>query len=90
MKLADPELIAWAWVVDFPFYEWSEEQNKIDFGHNPFSMPQGGLEALNSKDPLDVLAHQYDIIANGLELSSGAVRNYDPRHHVPRVRDCRL
>ena len=78
MKLADPELIAWAWVVDFPFYEWSEEQNKIDFGHNPFSMPQGGLEALNSKDPLDVLAHQYDIIANGLELSSGAVRNYDP------------
>ena len=76
LMLADPDVIAWAWVVDFPFYEWNE--NKVDFGHNPFSMPQGGLDALTTKDPLDILAYQYDIIANGLELSSGAVRNYDP------------
>lgn len=78
MNLADSGVIAWAWIVDFPFYEWNEELRKIDFGHNPFSMPQGGLEALNTKAPLDILAHQYDIIANGLELSSGAARNYDP------------
>jgi aspartyl-tRNA synthetase len=77
MKLADPNLIAWAWVVDFPFFEWSEQDQKVDFCHNPFSMPQGGLEALTTKDPLDILAYQYDIIANGLELSSGGVRNYD-------------
>ena len=83
MKLADPNLIAWAWIVDFPMYEWSEEKAKNaktgwDFAHNPFSMPQGGLEALNEKKPDEVLAYQYDIIANGLELSSGAVRNKDP------------
>ena len=78
MKLADPNEIAWAWVVDFPFYEWSEQDQKVDFCHNPFSMPQGGLSALMTKDPLDILAYQYDIIANGLELSSGGVRNYDP------------
>lgn len=77
-RLADPNVIAWAWIVDFPFYEWSEQDKKIDFGHNPFSMPQGGLEALATKEPLSILAYQYDIIANGLELSSGAVRNYDP------------
>ncbi len=77
-KLADPNVIAWAWIVDFPMYEWSETDQKVDFGHNPFSMPQGGLEALNSKDPLTILANQYDIIANGLELSSGAQRNKDP------------
>ena len=77
MQLADPNLIAWAWVVDFPFFEWSEQDQKIDFCHNPFSMPQGGLEALTNKEPLDILAYQYDIIANGLELSSGGVRNYD-------------
>lgn len=78
LNLKDPNLIAWAWIVDFPMFEWSEIENRIDFGHNPFSMPQGGLEALNTKDPLDILADQYDIIANGLELSSGAVRNMDP------------
>ncbi len=78
MQLADPNMIAWAWIVDFPFYEWNDQDGKIDFGHNPFSLPQGGLEALNTKEPLDILAHQYDIVANGLELSSGAVRNYDP------------
>lgn len=78
LNLKDPNLIAWAWIVDFPMFEWSEIENRVDFGHNPFSMPQGGLEALNTKEPLDILADQYDIIANGLELSSGAVRNMDP------------
>lgn len=78
LNLADPNMIAWAWVVDFPMFEWSDTDNKIDFGHNPFSMPQGGLEALNTQDPLTINADQYDIIANGLELSSGAVRNKDP------------
>ncbi|KKQ27140.1 MAG: Aspartate-tRNA ligase [Candidatus Magasanikbacteria bacterium GW2011_GWC2_37_14] len=77
LNLKDPNLVAWAWVIDFPMYEWSELENKVDFGHNPFSMPQGGMEALKTKDPLDILAYQYDIIANGLELSSGAVRNMD-------------
>jgi aspartyl-tRNA synthetase len=78
LDLIDENEIAWAWIVDFPMYELDEKNNKINFGHNPFSMPQGGLEALNSKKPLEVLADQYDIIANGLELSSGAVRNKDP------------
>ncbi len=78
LELKDPNVVAWAWIVDFPMYEWDEENEKVDFGHNPFSMPKGGLEALNTKDPLDIIADQYDIIANGLELSSGAVRNKDP------------
>lgn len=77
-ELADPNVIAWAWIVDFPFFEWNDDTNRVDFAHNPFSMPQGGMEALNTKDPLDINAFQYDIIANGLELSSGAVRNKDP------------
>jgi len=77
-ELADPDVVAWAWIVDFPMYERDKATGKIDFGHNPFSMPQGGLEALETKDPLDILAFQYDIIANGFELSSGAVRNKDP------------
>ncbi|MFH8219487.1 aspartate--tRNA ligase [Streptomyces sp. NPDC018057] len=66
------------WIVDFPMYEKDEETGKIDFSHNPFSMPQGGLEALENKDPLDVLAWQYDIVCNGVELSSGAIRNHEP------------
>jgi aspartyl-tRNA synthetase len=78
MDLKDPNLVAWAWVVDFPMYEWDEVNEKIDFGHNPFSMPKGGMKALKTQNPLDILADQYDIIANGLELSSGAVRNKDP------------
>ncbi len=65
-------------IVDFPMYEFNPETKKIDFTHNPFSMPQGGLEALNTKDPLDILAYQYDIVCNGVELSSGAVRNHNP------------
>jgi len=78
LKLLDENIIAWAWVVDFPMYEKNPETGKIDFGHNPFSLPQGGMDALLNSDPLDVIAEQYDIIANGLELSSGGVRNTYP------------
>jgi len=66
------------WIVDFPMFEFNEEQQKIDFSHNPFSMPQGEMEALETKDPLDILAWQYDIVCNGVELSSGAIRNHRP------------
>ena len=66
------------WIVDFPMFELDEETNKIEFSHNPFSMPQGGMEALETKDPLDILAWQYDIVCNGVELSSGAIRNHKP------------
>lgn len=66
------------WVVDFPMYEKDEETGKIDFSHNPFSMPQGGMDDLETKDPLDILAWQYDIVCNGIELSSGAIRNHEP------------
>ncbi len=76
--LKDPNVVAWAWITDFPMYEYNEREKKIDFGHNPFSMPQGGMEALETQKPLDILAWQYDIIANGLELSSGAIRNNRP------------
>ncbi len=66
------------WIVDFPMYEYDEELKQVVFSHNPFSMPQGGLEALNSQDPLEILAYQYDIVCNGVELSSGAIRNHRP------------
>lgn len=66
------------WVVDFPMFEKDEDTGKIDFSHNPFSMPQGGMEALRTQDPLDILAWQYDIVCNGVELSSGAIRNHEP------------
>jgi aspartyl-tRNA synthetase len=66
------------WIVDFPMFEFNDETNHVDFSHNPFSMPQGELEALNTMDPLDILAYQYDIVVNGVELSSGAVRNHRP------------
>ena len=68
------------WIVDFPFYEENEETGAVEFSHNPFSMPQGGLDALNNKNPLDILAYQYDLVCNGVELASGAVRN-----HVPEI-----
>ncbi len=64
------------WIVDYPMYEWNEDTKQVDFSHNPFSMPQGGLDALENKDPLDILAYQYDIVCNGVELSSGAIRNH--------------
>ena len=79
LQLVDKNRFAFCWIVDFPMYEWSEEEKKIDFSHNPFSMPQGGLAALNEKDPLEILAYQYDIVCNGVELSSGAIRNHDPQ-----------
>ncbi|MCR5788877.1 MAG: aspartate--tRNA ligase [Lachnospiraceae bacterium] len=66
------------WIVDFPMYEIGEESGELEFCHNPFSMPQGGMEALNDRDPLEILAYQYDLVCNGVELSSGAVRNHDP------------
>ena len=77
LKLIDEDRFAFAWIVDFPMYEADEETGKIDFSHNPFSMPQGGLEALNG-DPLDVLGYQYDLACNGYELISGAIRNHQP------------
>lgn len=69
---------SFCWIVDFPMYELDEKTNKIEFCHNPFSMPQGGLDALNNQDPLSILAYQYDLVCNGIELSSGAVRNHEP------------
>ncbi len=78
MKIVNENLMAWAWIVDFPMYEKDPQTGKIDFFHNPFSMPVGGLESLNSQEPLDVKADQYDLVANGYEMASGAVRNYDP------------
>ena len=75
--LIDDSVYKFCWIVDFPMYELTDS-GKIDFCHNPFSMPQGGLEALETKDPLDIYAYQYDIVCNGIELSSGAVRNHDP------------
>ncbi|WP_030752515.1 aspartate--tRNA ligase [Streptomyces griseus] len=74
----EENVFRFAWIVDFPMYEKDEETGRIDFSHNPFSMPQGGLEALETKDPLDVLGWQYDIVCNGIELSSGAIRNHEP------------
>jgi aspartyl-tRNA synthetase len=78
LGLIEEGAFRFCWIVDFPMYERSEETGQIEFSHNPFSMPQGGLEALESKDPLAVLAHQYDIVCNGVELASGAIRNHRP------------
>ena len=72
------ECYEFCWVVDFPMYEIGEESGELEFCHNPFSMPQGGVEALENQDPLEILAYQYDLVCNGVELSSGAVRNHDP------------
>jgi aspartyl-tRNA synthetase len=77
LGLTDMDRYAFAWIVDFPMYEWDEEAKKVDFSHNPFSMPQGGLEALNG-DPLSVYAWQYDLACNGYELVSGGIRNHKP------------
>ncbi|MEO7240342.1 MAG: aspartate--tRNA ligase [Sphingomicrobium sp.] len=78
LDLIDEKRFDFCWIVDFPMFEYDEESKKIDFSHNPFSMPQGELEALETKDPLDILAWQYDIVCNGVELSSGAIRNHRP------------
>jgi len=77
LKLADPNTVAWAWITDFPMYMKNDE-GQLDFMHNPFCMPQGGMEDLENKDPLDILAYQYDIVGNGYELCSGAIRNHRP------------
>ena len=78
LNLIDPNVYKFCWIVDFPMFEEDEETGEIIFSHNPFSMPQGGLEALQTKNPLDILAWQYDIVCNGVELSSGAIRNHRP------------
>ncbi|MFM8185558.1 MAG: aspartate--tRNA ligase [Alphaproteobacteria bacterium] len=78
LSLIDQNIYKFCWIVDFPMYELDHETNKIEFSHNPFSMPQGGIESLNSKNPLDILAFQYDIVCNGVELCSGAIRNHKP------------
>ncbi|MDB5183118.1 MAG: aspS [Candidatus Saccharibacteria bacterium] len=77
-KLKDPNIVALCWIVDFPFYEYDEQNKKLDFGHNPFSMPKGGLEALKAEDKLGILADQYDMVMNGYEICSGGVRNHNP------------
>ena len=77
-KLKDPNVIALAWIIDFPFYELDETTKKLDFSHNPFSMPKGGLEALRGSDKLSIVADQYDMVMNGYEICSGGVRNHNP------------
>ncbi|MDD5290681.1 MAG: aspartate--tRNA ligase [Patescibacteria group bacterium] len=79
LNLKDNGKVAWAWIYDFPMFDYSElEEGKIDFSHNPFSMPQGGMKALETKKPLEILAYQYDLVCNGYEISSGAIRNHEP------------
>jgi aspartyl-tRNA synthetase len=78
LNLIDESIYKFCWIIDFPMYELNNENGKIEFSHNPFSMPQGGLEALNSKDPTTIKAFQYDIVCNGVELCSGAIRNHKP------------
>jgi aspartyl-tRNA synthetase len=78
LDLSEKNAFRFCWITDFPMYEWDEEAKKVDFSHNPFSMPQGGLEALTTRDPLTIKAYQYDIVCNGIELSSGAIRNHRP------------
>jgi aspartyl-tRNA synthetase len=78
LGLIEQNTFKFCWIVDYPMYEWDEVEQKIIFSHNPFSMPQGEMDALETKDPLEILAYQYDIVCNGIELSSGAIRNHKP------------
>ncbi|WP_169545462.1 aspartate--tRNA ligase [Sneathiella aquimaris] len=78
LDICEKDVFKFCWVIDFPMYEYDEKEKKLDFSHNPFSMPQGGLEALETMDPLDIKGYQYDIVCNGIELSSGAIRNHRP------------
>ena len=78
LDLIDRDRFELAWIVDFPFYEWDEDNKKVDFAHNPFSMPQGGMEALEGQDPLTLKAYQYDLVCNGYEIASGSIRNQSP------------
>ena len=82
LNLVDTERFELCWIVDFPFYEWNDEDKKLDFAHNPFSMPQGGLDALNNQDPLTIKAFQYDMVCNGYEMASGSIRNQSPETMV--------
>jgi len=82
LDVVDKDRFALCWIVDFPFYEWDEEEKRVDFAHNPFSMPQGGLEALNGEDPLSLTAYQYDAVCNGFEIASGSIRNQEPETMV--------
>lgn len=79
LDLIEKNVFKFCWIVDFPMYEYNEEEEKVDFNHNPFSMPQGGMEALENMDPLEILAYQYDLVCNGYEVASGAVRNHNPK-----------
>jgi len=78
LDIVERDAYRFCWIVDYPMFEWDGEHRRVDFSHNPFSMPQGGLEALEDRDPLEVLAYQYDLVCNGTELSSGAIRNHRP------------
>lgn len=82
LNLVDREKFELCWIIDFPFFEWNEDDKKVDFGHNPFSMPQGGIEALNGQDPLTIKAFQYDLVCNGFEIASGGIRNHLPETMV--------
>lgn len=82
LGLIEENRFALCWIVDFPFYEWNEDEKKVDFSHNPFSMPQGGIEALNGQDPLTIKAYQYDLVCNGYEIASGSIRNHMPETMV--------
>jgi aspartyl-tRNA synthetase len=78
LELIDKNKFEFCWIIDYPMYEKDPATGKVDFSHNPFSMPQGGMDALIENDPIDILAYQYDIVCNGIELSSGAIRNHRP------------
>ncbi|MCP4314633.1 MAG: aspartate--tRNA ligase [Hyphomicrobiales bacterium] len=78
LNLVDTERFELCWIVDFPFYEWNDEEDKLDFSHNPFSMPRGGMEALEGSDPQSIMAYQYDLVCNGFEIASGGIRNHIP------------
>ena len=78
LGICEKNVYRFCWIVDFPMFEWNEDEKKVDFSHNPFSMPQGGMDALLNQDPLTINAYQYDIVCNGVELSSGAIRNHRP------------
>jgi aspartyl-tRNA synthetase len=78
LNLVDQDRFELCWIVDFPFYEWDEDAKKVEFAHNPFSMPQGGMDALENQDPLTIKAYQYDLVCNGFEIASGSIRNQSP------------
>ncbi len=78
LNLIDRDRFELCWIVDFPFFEWNDDEKKVDFAHNPFSMPQGGMEALDNQDPLTIKAYQYDMVCNGFEIASGSIRNQSP------------